>query len=395
MKKIAKFTFLPVFLILFLFPFPADAQKIPVAKKLLSEKIINIDLYSAYQKSKIYPLSAVAESVEYLPLETNNECLLANIVDVTVSSKDIIVGVYEGICYHFNRQGKFLNVIGSIGKGPKEFTKLSTCVVDTVNRWVYAVDWEKLVKYDFEGNFLDRFNLGRTLGMQNVMLQPGQILMGNGRYQYAKPGERFSYHIFSEKNKKHISKIACEKKDKIPFCICTPSMYNYNNETYLSDFWNDTIYRVKDPNTLEAYAALDKGKFQYRSTEDKSILGGKNTGEERVIEIRRMAENDRFIFITTSKGTFFYDKDKKETYCSEFVKSENMWANFKNDITSVPFRILLNAPNSIQNGTLISHNDAYQFFEEGIDTNNPKIKKLLHRLQPDDNPVLVLVKLKE
>ncbi|WP_158870418.1 6-bladed beta-propeller [Maribellus comscasis] len=395
MKKIAKFTFLPVFLVLFLFPFPAVAQKVPVAKKLPSEKIINIDLYSAYEKSKIYPLSAVAESVEYLPLETNNECLLANIVDVTVTSKDIIVGVYEGLCYHFNRQGKFLNVIGSIGKGPKEFTKLITCVVDTANRWVYAVDWYKLVKFDFEGNFLEKYNFEKTLGMQNVMLQPGQILMGNTSYQNAKPGERFSLNFFSEKNKKHISKVACEKQGKIPFCVCNPSMYNYEGETYLSDFWSDTIYRVKNPNLLEAYAVLDKGKFEYRNSEDKSILGGKNTGEENVIEISRMAENSRFIFIVTSKGTFFYDKSKKETYCSEYFKLENMWANFKNDITSVPFRILLNAPNSIQNGTLISHNDAYQFFEEGIDTNNPKIKKLLHRLQPDDNPVLVLVKLKE
>lgn len=381
--------------ILVFISFFGNAQKIPTAKKQSSADVIQIDLYGAYKKAKIYPLSAVAKSVEYLPLETNNECLLANIVDVTVTSKDIIVGVYEGICYHFNRQGKFLNVIGSIGKGPKEFTKLRTCIVDTANRWVYAVDWEKLVKYDFDGNFLGKYNLGKTLGMQNIILNPGQILTGSGNYQNAKPGERFSFYFFSEKDKNYISKVACEKKDKIPFCICSPSLYNYDNETYLSDFWSDTIYRVKDPFILDAYAALNKGNFEYRKAEDKSILGGKNTGEEKIIDIRRMAENGRFIFIDSSKGTFFYDKEKQETYCSDFVKSENMWANFKNDITSVPFRFLSNSPNSIQNGLLISHNDAYQFFEDGVETSNPKIKKLLQNLQPDDNPVLVLIKLKE
>ena len=214
-------------------------------------------------------------------------------------------------------------------------------------------------------------------------------------YNYAKPGERFSFYIFSERNKKHISKVACEKKDKIPFCIDHPSMYNYNHQTYLSDFWSDTIYHVRNPHNLEAYAVLNKGKFEYRKSEDKSILGGKNTGEERVLEIRRMAENNRFIFIQSNKGTFVYDKNKKETFCADYIKLENMWANFNNDITSVPFHFLQNSPNAIQNGILISYNDAYQFFEDGVDTSNPKIKKLLQNLEPDDNPVLVLVKLKE
>ena len=177
-------------------------QEIPVAKKYSAENLIQIDLYDAWQNAKVYPLSTVAESVEYLPLETNSKCLLGNIIDVTISSRDIIVSVYEGLSYHFNREGKFLNVIGRIGKGPKEFTKLRTCVVDTTNRWVYAVDWEKLVKYDFEGNFLEKYNLKNTLGMQNLILSPGQILMGNISYNYAKPGERFSFYIFSERNKK-------------------------------------------------------------------------------------------------------------------------------------------------------------------------------------------------
>lgn len=392
MKRI---TILIVFLLRF--AIIANAQNIPVARKLNSSEIISINLYDAYKNAKTYSLSTIAENIEYLPLETNANCLLKSdfINDITITSKDIIVSIYEDKCYHFDRQGKFINVIGNMGKGPKEFTKLRSCVVDTVNRWVYAADWDKLVKFDFEGNFLEKYKLERnSLGMQNVMLQPGQILMGNSSYQYEKAGERFSFYIFSDKNKKHISKVACEKRDNIPFCVCVPSMYNHNNATYLSDFWSDTIYRVKDTNTLEVHAVLNKGRFEYRSTEDKSITGGKNTGGENIIEISRMAETERFIFIASDKGTFIFDKNKNETLCAKWIEKPNIWINLENDISTIPFRILRNAPNTIQNGKLISFSDAYQYFEDGVNTSNPKIKRLLQNLQPDDNPVLVFVTLK-
>ena len=378
--------------------FVVDAQNIPVAQKHSSGNLIQIDLYEAYKNAQTYPLSTIAKSIEYLPLETTNACLLNStyINDITITSEDIIVSVYEDKCYHFSRQGKFLNTIGSMGKGPKEFTKLRSSVVDTINRWVYTVDWDKLMKYDFEGNFLEKYKVEKnSLGMLNVMLQSGQILMGNGSYQYVKAGERYSGYVFSDKNKNNISKIACEKKDKIPFCVCYPSMYNFKNETYFSDYWCDTIYKVKNPNTLEAYAVLNKGNFEYRSTEDKSMKGGKNTGEGNIIGISRMAESQRFIFVVSDKGTYVFDKKENKTFCASWIEKPNIWVNFENDITSVPFRILNNAPNTIQDGKLISFSDAYQFFEDGIDTTDPKVKKLLQKLQPDDNPVLVLVKLKE
>jgi len=378
--------------------FVVDAQNIPVAQKHSSANLIQIDLYEAYKNAQTYPLSTIAKNIEYLPLETNEDCLLNSsfINDITITSKDIIISVYEDKCYHFSRQGKFLNTIGSMGKGPKEFTKLRSSVVDTINRWVYTVDWDKLMKYDFEGNFLEKYKVEKnSLGMLSVMLQPGQILMGNGFYEFAKAGERYSGYVFSDKNKNHISKIACEKKDKIPFCVCAPSIYNYNNETYFSDYWSDTIYRVNASNVLEAYAVLNKGNFEYRSTEDRSMTGGKNTGEGNIIGISRMAESQRFIFVVSDKGTYIFDKKENKTLCANWIKKPNIWVNLENDITSVPFRILSNAPNTIQNGKLISFSDAYQFFEDGIDTTNPEVKKLLQKLQSDDNPVLVLVKLKE
>jgi len=371
-------------------------QKIPVSQKHARNDIISIDLKDAYKNRKDYSLSTIAESIEYIPLETTKECLLANLGDIVLTSNDIIVYVYEDICYRFNRQGKFLNTIGVIGRGPKECTKTRSCVVDTVNSWVYILDWDKFAKYDYEGNHRANFKPGGTIGFRLLMPEPGLILAGSSIFQEAEPDDRYSIHVFSEQQNRYIAKIACEKRDEIPFCIDLPSMYNYGQETYISDFWSDTIYRMDDPINLEAYAVMNKGRFKYRSTDDKSILSGKkNNGDTWVLEVGMMEENDRYIFITTSKGVFFYDKKTKETHCSNYIElTGDKWINFINDITSVPVKSFVKSISTINDNILLSHNEAYEFFEtEGDDS--PEIRRLKSTLSPDDNPILTLIKLKK
>ena len=328
-------------------------------------------------------------------METTSECLIAKCSNITVTSQDIIVYVYEGICYRFNRQGKFINKIGRIGKGPGECTKTRYNVVDTVNQWVYIVDWAKFVKYDYAGNFITSYTPGSILGLIVKLVQPELFLFGNSSYGYAEPGQRFSLTFFSEKQKKYISKIACEKKDKIPFSICYPSIYNYNQKTFVSDFWSDTIYRVNNPFNLETYAVIQTGRFKTRSTADKSLISGKNKGDTWILEVRKMGESSRFIFITTNKGLFFYDKLRKKTYCSNYFQVDNSWVNFTNDITSFPIKPFSKSPSVIHNNTLISHNDAYEFFANGSNQSQIKLPDVLKDLSPEDNSVVVLIKLKQ
>jgi hypothetical protein len=40
------------------------------------------------------------------------------------------------------------------------------------------------------------------------------------------------------------------RKDDIPFSICTPPMYRFNEKSYVKDYWDDIIYEVQDPGNL-------------------------------------------------------------------------------------------------------------------------------------------------
>lgn len=54
-------------------------QKVPVMKKFASGKEYKIDLYTAYQnRAPILQTGQFAEDIEFIPLETTDDCLLGD-----------------------------------------------------------------------------------------------------------------------------------------------------------------------------------------------------------------------------------------------------------------------------------------------------------------------------
>lgn len=371
------------------------SQQAVVMKKQQSEPTHEIDVYTAFKDIQTYPLSTVAESIRYIPLERTKDCIIGTTIgNIFVSSKNIIVFDFDQ-CYRFDGKGKFLNRIGKIGRGPEELIRPTDVEVDSINQWVYILDRDRLVKYDFNGKFIKAIQLGFD-SMNMLILENQVIVLEDMFYQYAKPKKRFSIKIFSEGDGRVISMMTCEKKDDIPFSICNPPIYQYNGQTYVKDFWEDMIYQVQNPNELLAYANIEKGRFKQRDRDDKSPITGKVDPKDKMImDVTFMAESDRFIFLTTSKGMFFFDKLERESFCSNFIKSPDHWYSFVNDLNGGPNPKSNDFPkHAVQNNVMVTYHNAYEFFEtEGNES--LQIKKLKSALSPDDNSVLALIIIKK
>ena len=86
-------------------------------KKQQPDSTFEIDVYTAFKDIKTYPLSTIAESIRYIPLERTKDCIIGTTIgNIFVSSKNIIVFDFDQ-CYRFDSNGKFLNRIGKIGRG--------------------------------------------------------------------------------------------------------------------------------------------------------------------------------------------------------------------------------------------------------------------------------------
>ena len=380
-------------------PIFAFAQKVPTMQKEATGIEHHIDVYTAIQNKQQYlTLSDFAEDIEFVPLETTDECLLdESIMNIVVTRQDIIV--YDlNACYRFNRQGKFMNRIGSQGNGPGEYVKSLYITVDTLNQWVYMGDYnqEKFVKYDYNGKHLADLKT-KGVGMSNFLYKPNYILMENNFYLYAKKGKRFSMALYSEKDKKIISRMSCDYKDNIPaMSICSPIAFQHKKNTYLKDFWCDTIYRMTDAFHLQAYAYIDKGKFKHRTEDDKTLTGGKPTARDfLVLSVWNMAESDRYIFINTNKGRVFYDKKEKKTFAGGTL--EKPFVSAKDDLYGSPG--LMNI--SINGNEIYSYRFAHELIESEKgkhsinDSRHDAYLKMIEKLDEEDNPVIMIVKMKQ
>jgi hypothetical protein len=65
-------------------------------------------------------LSSVAEKIEYVVLETNDECLIGSTKNIQVTADGYLIA-YRDVIYHFGKNGEFLSKIDHIGKGPGEY----------------------------------------------------------------------------------------------------------------------------------------------------------------------------------------------------------------------------------------------------------------------------------
>jgi hypothetical protein len=377
-------------------PLFSFGQNIPECQKHDNINVIYIDLYGAYQKRDNYPLSRIATSLEYIPLETNEKDILGGSLNkIFVTSQEIFVFDFGHGAYRFTPDGKFINKIGQVGRGPNECIKPVNMVLDSINKYIILLDHKKLVKYNYIGNFINKYPTDFT--SDNIMLiKDDVILLKDMFYQFQKPNERFSFYFFSEEKQKMISKIACEKKDKIPFSICDPIMYNYNNQTYIKDYWSDTIYQVTDPYNLKAYAVIKTGKFDYRVKDDNSVFTGVANPEDTwIIDINYISETDRFIFLLSNKGLFVYDKAQKETICCNMIEENNTPSHFKNDLAPGPNPKVFIYNNTIDNNTQISYNFASEFFDKNSNKIMQGLDKSLKNLKPEDNQVLLKIRFKK
>jgi hypothetical protein len=370
-------------------------QKAQVSRKHRSDTMYEIDVYAAFKQKTVMPLSSIAERIDYIPLEKTSECIIENdIGEVCISSTDVFVFDFH-LCYRFDRMGHFLNAVGRTGRGPEELVRPVDMAVDTIHKWVYLSDIDRIVQYDYEGKHIQTYDLTFS-SMEMLLYNTETLLLDDMLYSYANPGKRYSLKFFSMQTEKVSARIACEKKDKIPFSIDIPSMYEYGGHTFVKDYWENIIYQVLDPGNLKAYAGIDMGKFKYRDRDDQSPVTGKTSSRDKMVfDINFCAETDRYLFMTGSKGHFLYDKKQDLTRCCEFTRNGDVWYTYVNDLNHGPDPKSSDFPkHRVQNNTLVTYHHAYEFFETNRDE-SPEIRKLKTRLSPDDNPVLALVKIKQ
>jgi hypothetical protein len=121
----------------------------------MKDEVLHLDLDKSRKDSVIINLSDLCDSLIYIPLETQKECLLGSwLVEFFIDGNDIFMQV-DRSAYHFKQSGEFVCQYGRLGRGAKEYS-CSGLALNTNDKRVYAkADFKRrLLEFDYDGRLI-------------------------------------------------------------------------------------------------------------------------------------------------------------------------------------------------------------------------------------------------
>ena len=351
-------------------------------------------------KEMIFNLSDYVVSLEYVPLETKQECLIDRSPSFYVCD-EYIVATTSRQCFLFDRSGKFIREIGRAGRGPDEYNYTMGTINET-NQTVLMRGWDKYMEFSFNGKVTKYFPFVSSTSPR-AYVNDDLLVCGVSNTR----GDAINQLIFI--NQETIV-------DSIPnyqfFKLQNPNVfgrlsgyefnfYQYHDGLYYKNMFNDTIFRIED---RKIYPAWIFDMEQYRLSH--TIMADMNTANQERHKynwVQTILEADPFLLfsIVSERGdsAFVFDKHKSQVF---IMKKEQQLKGFYNDIDGgMPFW-----PTHInRKQELVMFLYPYQMIEiltnEYIARKNIRdeaaslrLRELVRRLEEEDNPVVVIARLK-
>lgn len=329
--------------------------------------------------------STLADSIWYVPLQTSSKSLITDKIEHLKYKNGYfyLMDDYAKTIFVFSDKGKFIRTISNKGEGPKEFHWCYQLAVD--DNHVYILDvLKKIRKYTLEGEWVKDIILPK---------QAYRLLsFGNGNLagyisddQFAQKEESYSWLIINSEGDSLtcINTNAWRKNKDMPNYWVANDFSSQHPFTY-KEAYNDTLYYFQ-PNSYipKAYYSISPGKHRLQA----DLTWNETMQEAHGLRIS-------FIYDTPPLLMFKYrclctDKFEKE-FLGAFDKKTGVFFNIKDENNKKKITNDIGGPN------FIPYICVYPDLLIGIAsvTDCSDNFQQTHQLKSDDNPILVLLKLK-
>ena len=347
--------------------------------------LYNVDAGKDFDKLSIIPLSAIGSKLEYVPLETDSACLLHSISKVSLTDSFLFVSDNNRLLL-FDRKGKFINQVGSQGRGPGEYNRILAFANDVKNREIYLLSDRKIHVYDFKGQFIREFNL--TFPSQQMLLtENNDLILHSYNFPQASEKPPYSWYIIDRYGKTLKALPNTLKRSNGGITIIFTPLYIFSGKIHFMEFGIDTLYCYhNDTKTPHVIFHYDEVKLPPDPTIDEV------PGLQGKIWISSVLESESSLYIQTwsaipySISNCYFDK----TTLTFHRLTEN---SFVNDIDGgASFW-----PMSILNDSLLADVvDAYDLiksYNEQVKSakQSDQLANVIISLTETSNPVIVIL----
>jgi len=369
----------------------------------VNSQIVNVDINPSSQPKGSLMLSELTEQVEYIPLETNDKCIVGKITYFDVSENYIVVSVFQTKeVFLFARNGRFITKIGNQGQGPTEYSSPGRVYIDESNKYVYVQDYSKLFVYDLAGKYVKSFSFNRE---NNPILAHINNRFITGYMSTYSKEDFFVYGIWDpalKLIKQAVKGVPVEIRGKYKsgsHVSPTTSCYLYKGLPHLKEsVLNDTIYQLNKNNEFIPKYIINCGRYGMTP----EFLGDTDHFLEksnRYVSGMYFYETTNFLllkylFNDTWIPCYFDKKTNKLLY---FYSKDGIQDDYSGGIDFWPSKQINDYWYAFYNTSelLDKFDKQKKIAPKGPSETASKIQSLIKNLDAEDNPVLIVVKIKQ
>ena len=322
-------------------------QPKPVAS--LSECPV-VNIRSALQEEAPISMKEDVKSIEYVPLETTDSCLISNLMNLQVTADYMFMynGKTEEVL-QFNREGKFIRKIGCQGNGPGEYGMISDLAVDDRNKELSLFQYggDALV-YSYDGTFLRNDTTVKQAGgmyvfpdgkraLKGLVIKPFQQAPWAGALQQPNGSLQECKALFPS----GLSRDVCFMKE-----ICfSPS----DERVLVFTACNDTVSAISNNGIEPAYVLKRENPVEYyMDIANINKFGDKTVETDQVIGLYDLFESSHYLYLRLYKGdVLFIQRFDKKT---GELKSQRIPKDYLECSNSIPGSNIIGIDNDIDGG---------------------------------------------
>lgn len=264
--------------------------------------VYSIDFEQCLATSQVMTISEIADTIEYIELETPKDLAITRVWDIIPVDSFWIIHSRDGV-YKFTNKGKYIKSIGRSGQGPGEYSLVHDIAVDQKRKEILLNTSGKFLFYDLEGNFL------RTIKKEGLMFRAhvvdsvlwiSEATSNSDKYQaYAMD---YQGNMLNSISNPYYGMESQDEGAGFHLAKLYKPFYMYKDTFYLKGReMNDTIYCLLGAK-CEPYIALNMGKYKLPVEYEAwySFEAHEKNGE-RYWGIPSVAEGDRYLFLLSQR----------------------------------------------------------------------------------------------
>ncbi len=209
------------------------------------------------KECNILKYSTIFDTIKFVKLETNDACLIGRIDKlIHYKSKFLILDKHIAkSIYVFDNEGKFIQKVGAIGRGPGQYIEPSFLTINYYSDEIMVFDnfSKKIISYDWDGKFLNmlkienRFDEFSAIGSDKIALYFNYY--GNEDINTL---PKYNMHII-KKNGDILYRVFDRSNSKIPNDERSNFFNRFENEILFNPSYDNKIYTITDQGVSVKY----------------------------------------------------------------------------------------------------------------------------------------------